>query len=109
MFKGIDSMGASSWNDGFLSSGQAHALAAIRENAARCSRAALPQLRARVSALGYTELDLAGALMAALKAAIVSHSPFKCSFHKLFPNALQSLDALAVQSCWSTCASGARF
>ena len=54
-------MGASSRNDSVLSGGQARGLATIRENAARCSRAALPQLRARVSALGYTELDLAGA------------------------------------------------
>ena len=55
-------MDGPSGNDSVLSSGQARALAAIRGNAARCSRAALPQLRARVSALGYTELDLAGAL-----------------------------------------------
>lgn len=57
----IGYMDGPSRSDSVLSCGQARALASIRGNAARHSRAALPQLRARVSALGYTELDLAGA------------------------------------------------
>lgn len=46
--------------EGLLTPGQKSALAQIKQRAARCSKAALPQLRARVCALGYTLLDLAG-------------------------------------------------
>lgn len=43
-----------------LSKAQAKALARLQAQAAQRSRAALPQLRARVHALGYTPLDLTG-------------------------------------------------